>query len=63
MSSCWACHGWGHLDKQDTGETSWSGRLGERRDVQPIYRLVPAFGTSEGELIECPFCDGTGEPR
>lgn len=49
--NCWFCHGWELVDRIDTGETTLRSSL-------PVYRLQPAFGVSEGELIDCPICGG-----
>lgn len=60
-AKCWACHGWGVLDKRDTGVRSWSGETGgEHGERFTVYSLHMAPGVFEGELIDCPFCDGKG---
>lgn len=56
-TTCWMCGGWGHLDRRDTGER-WQ-REGDKAPY-PVFSLHAAPGTAQGELIECPFCGGTG---
>lgn len=59
MMYCWMCHGYGVVDKRDTGETSWSGATGgERGQRFPIYSLHMAPSVFTGELIDCPVCKG-----
>ena len=63
MGACWMCHGWGVLDRRDTGITSWSdGTGGPNGQRVPVYALYPAFATHEGVLIECPYCKSKYAP-
>jgi hypothetical protein len=60
---CWMCHGWGVLDRRDTGVTAWSdGTGGPNGKRWPVYSLHAAIATHEGDLIECPYCKAKYAP-